>query len=59
MLCYAAILYNKVTSVCILLVVERDLLKDTHTDDVRSLVFLFSFPKNPSIDHLKFYFKTI
>ena len=44
------------------LVVDHDLLKDTHTDDVKStpyhvsaLVFLFSCPKNPSINHLNFY----
>ena len=44
------------------LVVDRDLLKDTHTDGVKStsdhvsrLVFLFSCPKNSSINHLNFY----
>ena len=44
------------------LVVDSDLLKDTHTDDVKStsdhvsrLVFLFSCPKNPSMNHLNFY----
>ena len=42
------------------LVVDRDLLKDIHTDGVTSdhvsrLVFLFSCPKNPSINHLNFY----
>ena len=40
----------------------RDLLKDTHTDGVKStsyhvsrLVFLFSCSPNPSINHLNFY----
>ena len=44
------------------LVVDRDLLKDTHTGGVKStsdhvsrLVFLFSCPKNSSINHLNFY----
>ena len=44
------------------LVVYRDLLKDTHTDGVKStsdhvsgLVFLFSCPKNPPINYLNFY----
>ena len=41
---------------------NRDLLKDTHTDGIKStsdhvgrLVFLFSCPKHPSINHLNFY----
>ena len=44
------------------MVVDRDLLKDTHADGVKStsdhvsrLVFLFSCPKNPSINHFNFY----
>ena len=44
------------------LVVDRDLLKDTHTDGVKStsdhvskLVFLFSRPQNPTINNLNFY----
>ena len=44
------------------LVVDRDLLKGTHIDGVKStsdhvsrLLFLFSFPPNTSINHLNFY----
>ena len=44
------------------LVVDYDLLKDTHIDGIKSmldhvrrLVFRFSCPKNPSINHLNFY----
>ena len=44
------------------LVLDRDLLEDTHTDDVKStsdlisgLVFLFLCPPNPSIKHFNFY----
>ena len=44
------------------LVVDRNLLKETHTHGVKStsyhvsgLVFLFSCPKSPSINHLNFY----
>ena len=44
------------------LVVDRYLLKNTHTDGVKStsdhvrrFVFLFSCTKNPSINHLNFY----
>ena len=53
------LLYNNVTSVCIFIDCCRDLLKDTDTDGVSGLVFLFSCPppppEIPSINHLKFY----
>ena len=51
-------LYNNVTYVCIFIVVDRDLLKDTHRwrqIHVSRLVFLFSCLKNLSINHLNFY----
>ena len=47
---------------CIFIGCWPDLLKDTHTDGVKStsdhvsrLVLLFSCPENPSINHLNFY----
>ena len=61
------LIHNKIYKIAWLLcavssVVDRDLLKGTYTDGVKStsdyvnrLVFLFSCPKNPSINHLNYY----
>ena len=40
------------------LVVDRDLLKDTHTDDVKSSGLVF-MPPNPSINNLLYCIKQI
>ena len=56
-------IYNNVTSIlcAFSLVVDRDLLKDTHRDDVKPRhitsadLFFFFMPQNPSINHLNFY----